>query len=136
MFSGPRVLGVWGLLLPVVALFVIACGAEEEAPAAEPDLAPRTGSTGDASPDATQAPASFTVEERDAPISSISIIVMETDPPQYQADVTVVQPDGCATFGHVRAGQELGATEIGLLARNEVVVGGGVVCTDAISTFV
>ncbi|MCH7735693.1 MAG: hypothetical protein IH961_10835 [Chloroflexi bacterium] len=136
MFSGPRVLGVWGLLLPVVALFVIACGAEEEAPAAEPDLAPRTGSTGDASPDATQAPASFTVEERDAPIASISIIVMETDPPQYQANVTVVQPDGCATFGHVQAGQELGATEIVLLARNEVVVGEGVVCTDAISTFV
>ncbi len=136
MFSSRRVLGIWGLLLPVAVLVILACGIEKETPAAGPDIAPRTGSTGDVSPDATQAPASFTMELQDAPIESISIIVLETDPPQYRADVTVVQPNSCATFGHVQAAQDPGETEIVLLARNEVMVGEGVGCDEAISTFV
>ncbi len=98
MFSGRRFLGIGGLLLPVAALFAIACGVEE-APAAGPDLVPRTGVSGDA----TRTPTSFTMEEQDAPIESISIIVLETDPPQYGEDVTVVQPNSCASFGHVQA---------------------------------
>ncbi len=55
--------------------------------------------------------------ERDATIESISIIVLESDPAQYRADVTVVQPNSCATFGHVQARQDPGETEIELAAR-------------------
>ena len=127
----PRNLPLAHLLVAAVALIVLACGVEERSPAA-PDGAPRT----DTSDEATQTPVSSHVEERDAPIESISIAVLESDPPQYLASVIVVQPNSCATFGHVQAAQEPGATEIVLQVRNNVVVGEAVACDDAISTFV
>ena len=64
------------------------------------------------------------------------MIVLESDPPQYTAQVMVIQPNGCATFGHVQARQLPDETDIFLNAFNEVVVGETVSCDDAISTFV
>ena len=132
MYSRRRFLS---LLLPLAALVAFACGVEE-GPASGPDsgsdFVPRTT----IDPNATPAPGDIRVVERDATIESISVIVLESDPPQYRADVTVVQPNSCATFGHVQARQDPGATEIELAARNEVTVGDSVGCDEAISTFV
>ncbi|MCH7738744.1 MAG: hypothetical protein IIC93_01190 [Chloroflexi bacterium] len=127
------------LLIPAVLAVLIACGVEEDAPASGPNDVPSGDTVGESTPDAvpgsTPIPATSTTELQEARIHSISVIVLESDPPQYTAQVRVIQPDGCATFDHVQARQHPDETDIFLDAFNEVVVGEAAICTENISTF-
>jgi hypothetical protein len=135
---------VFSLLIPAVLAVLIACGVDEDAPSsAPPTSAPNSvpsedtavESTPDPAPRSTPLPATSSTELQEAEIHSISVIVLESDPPRYTAQVRVIQPDGCATFGHIQARQQPDETDIFLTAFNEVAVGESVICADAIRTF-
>ena len=85
---------VFSLLIPAVLAVLIACGVEEDTPASSPNDVPSRDSVGepiaDAVPRSTPPPATSSTELQEARIHSISVIVLESDPPQYTAQVGVI----------------------------------------------
>lgn len=125
----------FGMLITVIVVLAVACGPEPDLAARDVAAQPDNGGVGAQVTQQDYGNDSRSVtEQQDAPIESVRIDVLGGNPPQYVAVVRVIQPNSCATFGHVQMRFDVQTRVIELAAFNDVTVGPDVSCDDAINT--
>lgn len=88
----------------------------------------------DGDDDATPTPVGGEREEVEAPVESIDILILESFPVQYRAEIVSGLPNGCHLFERYEVEREDGATDIEITVWNTIPVGDDIACTEIYGT--